>query len=140
MTFRIFVKGKSPEAKANKKDGQLISYVPTNKFKLIIDSAYLVSKGLVPKDKINKIFPSFEWTISKGGLFKNETMFLDFLATNKWQRPIYFVNPSSVRSVANISDYCQQEGVVYRLLPFPAIKRSEVFAGFSLTVTDMFLV
>jgi hypothetical protein len=67
-------------------------------------------------------------------------MFLDFLATNKWQRPIYFVNPSSVRSVANIGDYCQQEGVVYRLLPYAADNRSDGFAGVSTDATYDLLV
>ncbi|MCX6232508.1 MAG: DUF2723 domain-containing protein [Bacteroidetes bacterium] len=135
-----FVNSDSPEAKATMQDGQLSSYVPTNKVKLIIDSAYLISKGIVSKDKAGKFFPSFEWTISKGGLFKNETMFLDFLATNKWQRPVYFVNPSSVRNIANISDYCQQEGVVYRLLPYASDNRSEGFAGVSVDATYDLLV
>ncbi|MEI6695487.1 MAG: DUF2723 domain-containing protein [Bacteroidota bacterium] len=130
-----FINSDSPEAKATMQDGQPSSYSPTNKVKLKIDSAYLISKGIIPKDKIGKIFPSIEWTIGKAGLYKNETMMLDFLATNNWERPVYFVNPSSVRSIANIADYCQQEGIVSRLLPYASSNRSEGFSGVSIDAT-----
>ncbi len=135
-----FINSDSPEAKAQMQDGQLSSYSPTNKVKLMIDSAYLVSKGIVSKENANKLFPSIEWTIGKGGLYKNETMMLDFLATNKWERPVYFVNPSSIRNIANISDYCQMEGIVYRLLPYASTNRVEGFSGVSTDVTyDLFM-
>ncbi len=130
-----FINSDSPEAKATMQDGQLSSYSPTNKVKLKIDSAYLISKGIIPKDKVGKIFPSIEWTIGKAGLYKNETMMLDFLATNNWERPLYFVNPSSVRSIANVADYCQQEGIVSRLLPYASSNRSEGFSGVSIDAT-----
>ena len=130
-----FVNSDSPDAKATMQNGEISSYVPTNKIKLMIDSAYLVSKGIVPKDKAGKLYPSLEWTIAKGGLYKNETMMLDFLATNKWERPLYFVNPSSINSIANISDYCQMEGIVYRLLPYASANRAEGFSGVSTDAT-----
>ncbi|MFZ4741757.1 MAG: DUF2723 domain-containing protein [Bacteroidales bacterium] len=130
-----FVNSDSPDAKATMQSGEISSYVPTNKIKLAIDSAYLISKGIVPKDKADKLYPSLEWTIGKGGLYKNETMMLDFMATNKWERPLYFVNPSSINSIANISDYCQMEGIVYRLLPYASANRAEGFSGVSTDVT-----
>jgi hypothetical protein len=130
-----FINSDSPEAKATMQDGQISSYVPTNKVKLMIDSAYLVSKGLVSNENAKKLFTSLEWTIGKGSLYKNEIMMLDFMATNKWQRPLYFVNPSSIRSIANIADYCQMEGIVFRLLPYASANRSEGFSGVSIDAT-----
>ncbi len=130
-----FVNSDNPQAKARLQNGKTVSYVPTKKVKLMIDSAYLVSKGIVPKDKANKLFPSIEWTIGKENLYKNETMMLDLLATNKWERPVYFVNPSSIRKIANINDYCQMEGIVYRLLPYASDNRAEGFAGVSTDAT-----
>ncbi len=130
-----FINSDNPEAKATMQDGKKSSYAPTNKVKLIIDSAYLVNKGIITKDKTGKLFPSIEWTIGKTGLYKNETMMLDILATNNWVRPIYFVNPSSIRTIANITDYCQMEGIIYRLLPYASANRIEGFSGVSTDVT-----
>jgi hypothetical protein len=47
-------------------------------------------------------------------------MLLDMIATNNWERPIYFANPSSVSKVLNVTEYCHLEGFVYRFLPVKA--------------------
>lgn len=44
-------------------------------------------------------------------------MLLDLIATNNWERPIYFASPSSVEDFINITDYCFLDGCVYRFLP-----------------------
>jgi len=135
-----FVGSNDPNTKAMAQDGQQLSYLPSNKVRLKIDSAFLVSKGIVKQADAERLFPFIDWTIGKSNLFKNELMLLDFLATNNWERPVYFVNPSSVRNVANITDYCQMEGVVYRLLPYASTNRTEGFGGVSLDATyDLFM-
>ena len=127
-----FVNSESMDAKVMAQDGQYINYAPTNKVRLLIDSAYLIKKGIIKPENAARLFPSIDWTIGKSNLFKNEIMLLDFLATNKWERPVYFVNPSSVRNIANITDYCQMEGIVYRLLPYASTNRGDGFAGVSI--------
>jgi hypothetical protein len=44
-------------------------------------------------------------------------MLLDFLAKNKFKRPIYFASPSSVSDAVDVDKYCYQEGFVYRFMP-----------------------
>jgi tetratricopeptide (TPR) repeat protein len=46
-------------------------------------------------------------------------MLLDFLAKNKFKRPVYFGSPAGVQSF-DISPYCFMEGYVYRFLPVKA--------------------
>jgi len=135
-----FINSDSPEAKVMTQDGQQLSYAPTNKVRLPIDSAYLLKKGIIKPENASRLYPYIDWTIGKGNLFKNEIMFLDFLATNNWERPVYFVNPSSVRNIANIADYCQMEGIVYRLLPYASVNKGDGFAGVSTDATyDLFM-
>ena len=47
-------------------------------------------------------------------------MLLDLIATNNWERPIYFANPNAHAGVLNLDRYCHLEGVVYRLKPYVA--------------------
>ena len=58
-----------------------------------------------------------EWTVRQSGLFRNDLMLLDLIATNNWERPVYFANPNSHSKVLNVDKYCHLEGVVYRFKP-----------------------
>jgi hypothetical protein len=60
---------------------------------------------------------SIDWDVKSNYLYKNDLMFLDFLATNNWKRPVYFATPSSVSDVLDVEKYCHQEGFVSRFLP-----------------------
>ena len=44
-------------------------------------------------------------------------MLLDLIASNNWERAIYFANPSSVSKVFNVDKYCHMEGVVFKFMP-----------------------
>ncbi|MDD2192328.1 MAG: DUF2723 domain-containing protein [Bacteroidales bacterium] len=51
-------------------------------------------------------------------LQRNELMLLDILGTNMFKRPIYTMSPSYFTNlIPNLSDYIQQEGLVYRIMP-----------------------
>lgn len=47
-------------------------------------------------------------------------MLLDLIATNNWERPIYFTSPAAIEKVLDVDEYCHLEGVVYRFLPVKA--------------------
>ncbi|NOR87996.1 MAG: DUF2723 domain-containing protein [Bacteroidales bacterium] len=101
-------------------NGEKINYMPTRKVKLTLDSAYLVESGVVPLEKAHLIPKELTWSIGGNGLYKNDLMLLDFLATNNWERPIYFANPNSVKKVLGLDEYMHLEGFVYRFLPYKA--------------------
>jgi len=61
-----------------------------------------------------------DWQIKTNYMYRNDLMLLDFLATNNWERPLYFANPSSVNQVLDVDPYCHLEGFVYRFLPVKA--------------------
>jgi tetratricopeptide (TPR) repeat protein len=65
----------------------------------------------------NRIVPFVDWEIKSNYLYKNDLMLLDFLASNNWERPLYFASPSSVSKVLGIDKYCHQTGVVYKFIP-----------------------
>jgi tetratricopeptide (TPR) repeat protein len=57
--------------------------------------------------------------IRPNSLYKNDLMLLDFLAKNKFKRPIYFGSPASIQAF-DVSPYCFMEGYVYRFMPAKA--------------------
>jgi hypothetical protein len=92
-------------------------YIPTKKFRLAVDAAKVVANGTVAPEDAHLIVPAIEWTIDEFGLQKNHLMVLDFLATNNWQRPVYFAITTGGESYMGLEEYFQLEGMAYRLVP-----------------------
>jgi len=112
-----FIASDDPSTKYQVSNNKSIAIYPTKKVKITVDSAKLVSKGIVPKYLQDKVLSSVEWDIKTNYLYKNDLMLLDFLATNQFERPIYFASPSSISDAVDVDKYCYQEGFVYRFLP-----------------------
>jgi len=97
--------------------GRSIAIYPTKKVKITVDSASMVKDGIVPAYMADRVVGTVEWDIKSNYLYKNDLMLLDFLAKNKFKRPIYFAQPSSVSDAVDIDKYCYQDGFVYRFMP-----------------------
>ncbi|MHC1775191.1 MAG: DUF2723 domain-containing protein [Lentimicrobium sp.] len=115
-----FIADESERSKVSLQSGESINYFPVRKVRLTVDSAKAVSNGIVPAYMADSIVPVVEWEIKSNYLYKNDLMLLDFLASNNWERPLYFASPSSVSKVLAIDKYCHQTGVVYKFIPVVA--------------------
>ncbi len=111
------------------KDYKYIALLPTNNFKITFNKAKAAKAGLYPKELVNDEKGEFSFSvttdINMGGqyaqLYRQELMLLDILGSNHFERPIYVMNPYLLREVIpNIMDYCVQEGVVYKIVPYRA--------------------
>jgi tetratricopeptide (TPR) repeat protein len=115
-----FIANRDERTQLTLNSGEKLKFFPTKKVRLTVDSAKVMSKGLVPPELAGSIVPVIEWNIRQNYLYKNDLMLLDFLATNNWDRPLYFANPSSVSKIANLEEYCHLEGFVYKFMPVKA--------------------
>ena len=61
--------------------------------------------------------------IKGGALYKNDLALLDIIATNKWERPIYFNQTSLMNINLDLRDFVVQEGATFRLLPIDGTKQ-----------------
>jgi hypothetical protein len=96
-----------------------IDYLPVKKFKIAVDSALVTSNGTVPMHLANRIQP-VEWKLDKYAIYKNELMILDLLASNNWERPVYFASTTGEDAYIGLQNYFQMEGLAYRLIPVRA--------------------
>jgi tetratricopeptide (TPR) repeat protein len=115
-----FIASEDERSKLTLTSGSKINFSPTKKFSLTIDSADVVNKGAVPEYMQDRIVDKIEWNVRQNYLYKNDLMLLDIIASNNWERPIYFANPSSISKVLGVEEYCHLEGMVYRFLPVKA--------------------
>lgn len=114
------------------KDYDMIPVLPTTHFKITFDKAKAAANGIYPKELVDEQPGEFTFSLESqqmdqenrfryAQLYRQELMLLDILGSNHFERPIYVVNPSFLRNVIpNIMDYCVQEGMVYRIVPYQA--------------------
>lgn len=91
--------------------------VPSKNFALPIDTARVDELGFISDEQKAYVTPLMMWKMTKNGLEKKDLAILDVMATNNWERPIYF-NPTSLAQInMDLSQYAIQEGMTSRLIP-----------------------
>ncbi|MCF8336245.1 MAG: DUF2723 domain-containing protein, partial [Bacteroidales bacterium] len=123
-----FVASDNQQTQLSSYGDQKINYIPTKKFKLNVDSAKVVDRGIVKPENADKIVDKIRWQVNRDNLTKNELMMLDLLANFNWERPVYFVSPSDETNLG-LSDYLQLEGFAYRLVPIKTEAEDRVDVG-----------
>ncbi len=91
--------------------------VPSKVFTLQIDKADVIAKGIIPKGMDSLVVDQMKLRLRGNVLEKKDLAFLDILATNNWERPLYLNNTSLSQLNLDLRDYVVQEGNAYRVLP-----------------------
>jgi len=129
-----FIKDKDPRTKFTPQPNMTLDYIPTKNFRLPVDSAKVINNGTVKPKDANLILPYIDFRINRSSILKNEMMQLDILATNEWERPIYFVS-GGAEGALRLEDYYQNEGYAYRFVPIRTAGRN--FLNYGRIDTDI---
>jgi len=105
-----------------------IDYFPTKKYMVTYDSAQIASNGWIPASLTDRM-DTIRWTIDRPAIEKNDLMILDLLATNNWQRPVYFVMTTSPSAYIGLEPWFFLEGLTYRLMPVRAYRSPDGQTG-----------
>jgi hypothetical protein len=114
-----FVASDNPKTKQLPEVNQNIDFIPTPRFFIPVDSAKVLANGTVPPEKASEIPAEMTWELEPGRTYltKNHLMILDLLATNNWERPIYYAITVSEDNYLNLASHFQMEGMAYRVVP-----------------------
>ncbi len=89
-------------------------------FSLKVDKEKVLANGTVKPEDADKIVNRMEWNLktnSVNPLAKAYIVMMDILATNNWERPIYYASTTGSEAYLGLEDYFQLEGFAYRLVP-----------------------
>jgi hypothetical protein len=95
-------------------DGNIL---PSRNLALPVDTTHIEELGFISKEQKPYLTPMMLWKVTKGGIYKNNLAILDLMATNNWERPIYFNATSLAQLEMDLSPYAIQEGMTSRLIP-----------------------
>ena len=103
--------------------GEYVNYLPTQKFIIPVNKAKVLKNGIVHKSDEDKVIGAIEWKFNQQHVTKNQLMVLDMLATQNWDRPIYFATTVGNSLYMNLEDYFQMEGLAYKVVPIKNTKQ-----------------
>lgn len=99
---------------------QLINsnYFPVEYIRIPVNKENVLENGIVKEKDADEIVPHIDIKIGESALYKNRLLMLDVVASNNWERPIYF----SGGAFGNddyiwMKDYLQLDGMCYKLVP-----------------------
>lgn len=124
-----FIAKDDTRTKVQLQDGSFINFIPTKDLKITIDADDLIARGIVKEELRERIPQEISWQVKQNFLYKNDLMLLDFIASNNWERPIYFTSPSAVEGVIDLTQFCHLEGIAYRFMPVYADHLMEGLGG-----------
>lgn len=102
--------------------GDEIAVLPTKNFYVPVDREKVLANGTVSEKDTADIVDRVEWRINRSYLLKNNLMQLDLLATNDWERKIYFAVTTGPDSYINLDDHFKLTGLAYQLVPIKSPK------------------
>ncbi|NOR75446.1 MAG: DUF2723 domain-containing protein, partial [Draconibacterium sp.] len=111
-----FIADDNPATKLQQADNA--AYIPKKIISFKIDKEAVIRNKVVPPEDYDKIVDTITIDLSdRTYITKDEMMILDLLATNNWERPIYWAITVGRDKYMNLQDYFQVEGFAYRFVP-----------------------
>ncbi len=99
------------------------SFMPTGNLFIPVDREKVVANGTVsPTD--TAVLSELPFKISNRRLIKDETAILDIIASNNWDRPIYFAVTCRPEKLLGLQNYLQLEGLALRLVPVKTVQKN----------------
>lgn len=97
--------------------GAMINYFPTRKFRVPVNKAAVLAQGALTEADTAIMLDAIEWEYPRTAIMKNDLVVLDIIASNGWERPIYWTVSMGAEQYLGLEDYFQLEGLAYRFVP-----------------------
>ncbi|GAB4017052.1 DUF2723 domain-containing protein [Spirosoma migulaei] len=131
------IKTSNPAIQVPLTTGEMTNILPSSVVFLPIDKKAVDQANFVPPSLRPLLKDTLQWTLGKKDLFKPDLIMLDMIATNNWQRPIYFSSTLANDHYLNLKNYMQLEGYSYRLMPVAIPGATDGYVNTEIMYTNM---
>ncbi|GAB3996494.1 DUF2723 domain-containing protein [Spirosoma daeguense] len=135
--FINLIKTNNPAVQVPLTNGDMTSILPSSVLFLPIDKGAIDKANFVPSMLRPLVKDTLQWTIGKKDLYKPDLIMLDIIATNNWQRPIYFSSTLASDNYLSLKNYMQLEGYAYRLMPVAVPGATDGYVNSSIMYNNM---
>ncbi len=110
--MKNYVGSDDPTKMEDRGNGEALSTFPVRRFSVPVDkSLVLNNKTVNPTDSV---VSELRFELPKTSMMKNDMAVLNIIAATKWNRPIYFTNPSVD---LGFDQFLRRDGLSFRLVP-----------------------
>jgi hypothetical protein len=106
-----------PALQVQTQDGRTLNTLPTKKLQLPINAQAVAHNQTVSPSRAGQVASRMEWELQTEALEKKHLVILDILASNNWQRPVYFSTSGGETSELGLQPFLQLEGMALRVVP-----------------------
>lgn len=119
LDLKSFIKFIGEEHPLPLQDGSKTeSYMPTRNVFIPVDKQEVLESGIVGVEDTANIVSEIPLNLSnKSYIFKDDLAVMDIIASNIWERPIYFAVTVRPEKFLGMQDYTQLEGLALKLIP-----------------------
>lgn len=107
--------------------GEEVDFIPTRKLRIPVDTLKVIENGTVSERFRDEIQSELNWEINREYLYKNDLMILDLMATNDWDRPVYFAITVPSDAYLELENFFMVEGFAYRVVPLETERMPQGF-------------
>lgn len=93
------------------------SYYPSKKWYIPVDAEAAMKSGAIAEGDTN-VMRNIPIQLTGNQLIKDEIAILDIIASNLWERPVYFAVTCQRNKLFGLEDFMQLEGLGLRIVPF----------------------
>ncbi|HLV50404.1 MAG TPA: DUF2723 domain-containing protein, partial [Flavobacterium sp.] len=123
-TILEFIASDDPRAKIETENGMSVTRIPTNKFSIPVNKDKVLKNGIISPKYANEIVSEIPIDVNINAITRQRLIMLEIVASNNWDRPIYFTGGSiSDEDFLWMKDYLQLNGLVYKLVPVKAERK-----------------
>ncbi|MDX9930698.1 MAG: DUF2723 domain-containing protein, partial [Bacteroidales bacterium] len=97
--------------------GDYANYLPANQLLIDVDSASVVANGTVKEYYSDRIAAPMIWNYSDNNALKGDLAIMDLIASNNWERPVYYSTTVPSSQYKGLQKFFVQEGMAYRVVP-----------------------
>jgi hypothetical protein len=124
-----FIRSDDPRTKIPLRSGDRVDFIPTHKLILQVDSAAVIETGTVAPMDAQRIVDEMRIQLTPNDqIMKGSLGQLDILATNQWERPVYYTAGGFDGSLG-LERFYRNEGLAYRVVPVEAPYESILTLG-----------
>jgi len=107
-----------PRTQEELRNGKLVNTFPSKKIRIPVNKNTVLKNKIIPNKDSDLVVPYIDIDLKGDILYKNRLLMMDILASNKWERPIYFTGGSfGDDDYLWMKDYLQLDGVCFKLIP-----------------------
>lgn len=105
------------------------SYLPTRNVFIPVNKEEVLRLGIVQPEDADKIVDTMRFRLSinerRKSIIKDQLALMDIVASNLWERPIYWAVTCREDRLLGLDDFLQLEGLALRIVPIKTLNRED---------------